>query len=135
MLSDYDIEQLRGRALLSIVQIGARLEFFFACNVKGLDDGICAVKVRVLDIRPLRVRLDGLHVFVADLAVATDVPGFYTPLHNQEVAAITMSDEKSVDYALCLEKDFETVMKCMNEKYIPPKAAPTLRLVKNDHEA
>ncbi len=128
ILTDYDIDQLAEAGAESNILIGKRFEFFFACSTHAPSDGICGVKTRLLaarkspDVAPEH--------FVVDLAIETNVPGFYSPLYDLVVTSISLMDDNGVDYGLCLAKDIDEVIRAMNEKCVSKK--PKLRLVASE---
>lgn len=140
IITDYDIQRRKnqriqemhdaiGRGTIPkyISAIGYKTKYFFACNVAADKDGVCGVEATIIDMRGTADPDDDL--FYVDLAIASQLPGFYVEYLNIPVTSVEVVDQAGNKTTnLCHYPDIAVVVEAVNGKFVPTESA-NLKLV------
>lgn len=137
ILTDYDILQLHNARTISHPEepnvIGTPIQYFYAFDtVEEKQGGICGFDALLLEVR--KDDSLGKDNFYADIAIMTNVPGFYTRVNDLVVTSITLTDENNKSsLGLVRSVDRDVVMETMNGKF-RTDAKRVLKLVVNNEK-
>lgn len=137
ILTDYDILQLHNARSISHPEepnvIGTPIQYFYAFDtVEEKQGGICGFDALLLEVR--KDDSLGKDNFYADIAIMTNVSGFYTRVNDLVVTSITLTDENNKSsLGLVRSVDQDVVMETMNGKF-RTDAKKVLKLVVNNEK-